>query len=269
MGSLDGEIALVTGAGRGFGRAIATRLAAEGAAVAIMARNKAEIDEVAAGIEADGGKAIAIVGDVTDAADVDRAVTAVERRFGPLSLFVNNAGLGGPYGPMWEVDVERWWAAQAVHIRAPMLFLRRILPGMVERDKGRIIIVSAVASRLVAPHLSAYCTGKIAQTRIVAEAAAELKDKAVKIFAIDPGFVFTDLARETMMAPEARQWLPDMVGRLETMADKPDNDADLGRCAQRCVDLFSGRFDALSGRYMELPDDLDAMVREAEQEKAA
>ena len=263
MGSLSGQVALVTGAGRGFGRAIATRLASEGAAVALMARDQGQLDGVVAEIAAAGGEALAIAGDVTVAADVDRAVSAAEARFGPITQFVNNAGVGGPYGPIWEVDVEAWWAAQAVHIRAPMLFLRRILPGMVARNAGRVIIVSARASHVVAPHLSAYCTGKLAQTRIVAEAAAELADTAIKVFAIDPGFVFTALARETMTAPAARKWLPGMVGRLEEMAGHADGDADLARCAQRCVDLFSGRYDALSGRYMELPDDLDAMTREA------
>jgi NAD(P)-dependent dehydrogenase (short-subunit alcohol dehydrogenase family) len=263
MGSLSGQVALVTGAGRGFGRAIAMRLTSEGAAVALTARDQDQLDGVAAEIAAAGGEAFAITGDVTVAADVDRAVSAAEARFGPITQFVNNAGVGGPYGPIWEVDVEAWWAAQAVHIRAPMLFLRRILPGMVARDAGRGIIVSARASHVVAPHLSAYCTGKLAQTRIVAEAAAELADTAIKVFAIDPGFVFTALARETMTAPAARKWLPGMVGRLEEMAGHADGDADLARCAQRCVDLFSGRYDALSGRYMELPDDLDAMAREA------
>jgi len=263
MAELKGQVALVTGAGRGFGRAIAERFAREGAAVALMSRNQAQLDEVAAAIEADGGRAIAVTGDVTDAADVDRVVSTVEQRLGPVSLFVNNAGVPGPFGPIWEVDVERWWAAQQVHIRAPMLFLRRILPGMVERDQGRIIIVSALASRMVAPHLSAYCTGKIAQNRIVAEAAAELKGKAVKIFAIDPGFVFTELARETMTSPDAQRWLPQMVERLhEREAGGGGGNEDLERCAQRCFDLASGRYDGLSGRYMELPDDLEAMLKE-------
>ena len=258
------EVALVTGAGRGFGAAIAKRLAADGAAVALVARSRDQIGEVQAAIEAAGGRALAIAADVTVPGDVDRAVVEAEAAFGPLTRFVNNAGVGGPYGPIWEVDMDRWWAAQALHIRAPMLFLRRILPGMVERNRGRIIIVSAIASRMVAAHLSAYCTGKIAQNRIVAEAAAELAETAVRIFAIDPGFVFTALASDTMTSPEARKWLPGMVGRLEQMATNPDRDADLERCAERCAALFSGRYDALSGKYMELPDDLDAMVRAVE-----
>jgi NAD(P)-dependent dehydrogenase (short-subunit alcohol dehydrogenase family) len=259
MSSMQGEVALVTGAGRGFGRAIAERFAAEGAKVALMARNVGQLDDVVASIQAAGGEALAIGGDVTQAADVDRAVSAVEEKFGAITAFVNNAGVAGPFGPVWEVDVEGWWAAQAVHIRAPMLFLRRILPGMVERDRGRIVVVSAKAARIVAPYMSAYCTGKIAQNRIVAEAAAELKDARVKVFAIDPGFVYTQLAADTAGSPEAQKWLPGMMDRLVEKAQDTDR-SDLALCAQRCVDLMSGRYDALSGNYYELSDDLDAAL---------
>lgn len=260
MSALAGEIAIVTGAGRGFGRAIAERLASEGAAVALIARNKAQLDEAVAGIRQAGGEAIALCADVTDPADVDRAVSQAEAHLGVPTILINNAGVPGPIGPIWELDMDAWWAAQQVHIRAPMLFLRRLLPGMVERDRGRIVIVSAIAARKVAPYLSAYCTGKIAQNRIVEEAAAELADTDVKIFAIDPGFVFTSLARDTMNAPEAQKWLPGMVARLKDVSDGAETAAGLARCAQRCLDLVSGRYDSLSGRYLEIPDDLDAIV---------
>lgn len=264
MSQFTGEVALVTGAGRGFGAAIAMRLASEGAAVAVLSRNRDQLARVVGAIEADGGRALAVEADVTAPADVDRAVGEIEAALGPVTQFVNNAGVPGPFGPLWELDPEEWWAAQTVHIRAPMLFLHRILPGMIAGNRGRAIIVSAIASRMVAAHLSAYCTGKIAQNRLVAEAAAELAGTDVKVFAIDPGFVFTELARTTMTSPEARRWLPGMVGRLEQASANPDNQADLARCAQRCVDLFSGRYDALSGKYMELPDDLDTMVQQVE-----
>jgi len=260
---MSGEVVLVTGGGRGFGEAIARRFASEGAAVAVLSRSRAQLEEVVAKIEADGGRAFAVTADVTSPADVDRAVGEVEAVLGPITLFINNAGVPGPFGPLWEVDVEEWWAAQQVHIRAPMLFLHRILPGMIERKRGRAIIVSAIAARMVAPYLNAYCTGKIAQNRIVAEAAAELKDTGVSVFAIDPGFVFTALANSTMTSPDAQKWLPGMVGRLQQASEKGD-DGDLARCAQRCVDLASGRYDALSGGYFELPDDLDKLVAEKE-----
>src|SRR5690606_15986687 len=106
MKPLDGEIALVTGAGRGFGRAIAETLAREGAAVALLARNAAQLAEVAQAIEAQGGRAVAIAADVTEPADVDRAVAEAEAALGPLTIFINNAGVPGPFGPIWELDMD-------------------------------------------------------------------------------------------------------------------------------------------------------------------
>ena len=261
-GSLRGRVALVTGGGRGFGRAVAERFGEEGASVAVMARSRGELETVAAGIARAGGEAMAVTGDVTSPGEIDAAVSAVEARFGPVSLMVNNAGVPGPFGPVWQVDAEEWWQAQAIHIRAPMLFMQRVIPGMIARGEGRMICVSAIASRLVAANLSAYCTGKIAQNRLVAEAAAELAGTPVAVFAIDPGFVFTKLAQDTMTSEAAREHLPAMVGRLEEAARNPDNQADLARCAQRCLDLASGRYDELTGGYFELPDNLDAKLAE-------
>lgn len=261
-GQLTGQVAVVTGAGRGFGRAIAERFAREGAAVAVTSRTRAELDRVADAIRTAGGRALAIPGDVTEPRDVDRVVSETERKLGPVSLLVSNAGVPGPFGPIWTVDPEAWWRAQQVHIRAPFLYLNRVLRGMAERRAGRIIIVSALASRVVAPYLSAYCTGKIAQTRITAQAAAETRELGVSVFAIDPGFVFTGIAEETMNSPDAQRWLPGMVERIRARRDSPDRDADLARCSERCLALASGRYDALSGRYMELDDDIDAMLRE-------
>ncbi|HXS26213.1 MAG TPA: SDR family oxidoreductase [Steroidobacteraceae bacterium] len=261
-GRLTGQIAVVTGAGRGFGRAIAERFAREGATVTVTSRTRSELEQVAEAIRTVGGRAIAVPGDVTEPRDVDRVIVETERAFGPVSLLVSNAGVPGPFGPIGSLDPEAWWRAQQVHIRAPFLYLNRVLPGMTERRAGRIIIVSALASRVVAPYLSAYCVGKIAQTRITAEAAAETRELGVSVFAIDPGFVFTGIAEETMNSPDAQRWLPGMVERIRARRDSPDRDADLARCTQRCLDLASGHYDALSGRYMELSDDLDTMLRE-------
>jgi NAD(P)-dependent dehydrogenase (short-subunit alcohol dehydrogenase family) len=260
---LSTEIAVVTGAGRGFGKAIAIEFARQGAALTLTSRTRSELDAVAAEIRDAGGRVLAVAGDVTRSDDVARVLDETESAHGPVSLLVSNAGLPGPFGPLWTIDPEAWWAAQAVHIRAPMLYLHRVLPGMVERRRGRIIIVSALASRVVAPYLSAYCVGKIAQTRLTAEAAAEAKEFGVSVFAIDPGFVFTGIAEETMNSPDAQRWLPGMVARIRARKDFPGQDADLARCARRCTELASGRYDVLSGRYMELDDDIEAMRGQA------
>jgi NAD(P)-dependent dehydrogenase (short-subunit alcohol dehydrogenase family) len=264
MGILQGQVALVTGAGRGFGRAIAERLAAEGAAVALLSRSLTQLDEVAQAIRATGGHAIGVRCDVTDPMSTSHAMAKTEELLGPIDLLVNNAGVPGPFGPIWQVDADEWWRAQAVHIRAPMLFMQAVLPGMIARGRGRVVCVSAKAARIVAPYMSAYCTGKIAQNRLVAEAAAELADSPVAVFAIDPGFAFTELARETLEDAAAQKYLAAMMGRLRERKVDPAAEEDLARCAQRVLDLVSGRYDALSGGYFEPGDDLDAKLAEVE-----
>jgi NAD(P)-dependent dehydrogenase (short-subunit alcohol dehydrogenase family) len=116
-GKLAGQTVLVTGAGRGFGKAIALGLAAEGAAVTVTARSKDQLDATVAEVEGSGGRALAVTGDVTNREDVARVVAAAEKKFGPLTILVNNAGVTGPFGPVWVVDPDEWWAAQAVILR--------------------------------------------------------------------------------------------------------------------------------------------------------
>jgi len=263
-GELKDRVAIVTGGGRGFGRAIAQRFAAEGAAVTVTARTESQLQETVGLIEEQGGRALAVSGDVSRREDVDRVVAETVDKFGPVSLLVNNAGVPDPFGPIGEVDPDHWWAAQEIHIRAPFLFISAVLPSMIERRKGRIINVSAVGGRRVAPNLSAYCVGKAAQIRLTELLAAEIEQYGLSVFAIDPGFVITALAEQTMNSPDAQRWLPEMVERLKARKRHGEGEGDLARCQQRCVDLASGRFDALSGKYMELDDDLDDMVLELE-----
>jgi NAD(P)-dependent dehydrogenase (short-subunit alcohol dehydrogenase family) len=258
---LHGQVAIVTGGGRGFGEAIALRLAEEGATVTVTARSRNQLDEVAARIGASGGRALAVPADVRSRADIAEVVARTTGEFGPVSLLVNNAGVPGPFGPVWTVDPEEWLAAQDIHIRAPFLFIAAVLPAMVERHAGRIITVSAMAAQVVAPNLSAYCLGKTAQNRVTELFAAESKDHGVSLFAINPGFVFTALAEETIGSVSAQRWLPDMIDRLIQKQADPNGDRDLARCAQRCVDLASGRYDGLSGQYIDIDDDLAELVR--------
>ena len=261
---LKDRVAIVTGGGRGFGRAIAQRFAEEGAAVTVTARTQEQLDETVSLIEEQGGRALAVSGDVTRPEDVQRVVAATVDKFGPVSLLVNNAGIPDPFGPIGVVDPDHWWAAQEIHIRAPFLYISAVLPDMMKRRQGRIINISAVGGRRVAPNLSAYCVGKAAQIRLTELLAAEVEEYGLSVFAIDPGFVITALAEQTIDSPDAQRWLPEMVARLKARKKNNTGTEDLARCQQRCVDLASGRYDALSGKYMELDDDLEDMVLELE-----
>ena len=260
---LEGQTALVTGGGRGFGKAIAIRLAAEGASVAVTARTQAELDQTVSEIESAGGRCVAVSGDVTCPEDVARIVNKAAGQLGMITLLVNNAGIPGPFAPTWAADPAEWWYAQEVHIRAPFMFIREVLPSMVERRAGRIIVVSAIGSYRVDHSMSAYCLGKTAQNRLVQLTAAEVREFGISAFAIDPGFVITELAEITMRDPGAQRWRPEMIKILKERKADPGSDRDLLRCAERCVALASGRYDALSGNYLELDDDLEAMLRQA------
>jgi NAD(P)-dependent dehydrogenase (short-subunit alcohol dehydrogenase family) len=261
---LAGQVAIITGGGRGFGKAIALRFAAEGAAVTVTARTQAELNQTVKEIKATGGRGLAVRGDVTVPEDVTHVVHAAKERFGPVTLLVNNAGIPGPFAPTWAADPAEWWFAQEVHLRALFMFVREVLPSMIERRSGRIIAVSAMGSHRVDFAMSAYCVGKCAQNRLIQLMAAEVKEFGVNAFAIDPGFVITELAEITMRDPGAKRWKADMIEHLKARKADPNSLLDLDRCAQRCVDLASGRYDALSGSYTELQDNLDEMLRKAQ-----
>ena len=263
MDALGGQVAIVTGAGRGLGRAIAKGLAANGAAVALMARSRDDLDVVAHEIELAGGRSFAAPADVTDRAAVERAVKDAEAALGPITLLISCAGIGSPYGPVGIVDPDEWWNAQAVHLRGPLLLVSALLPGMRERRRGRIVTISAIAGNRVTPNLSAYGMGKNAQIRLVQHIAAEQKEFGISAFAIEPGTAITDLAESTIASPDAQRWLPGMVAALTKMRDEKRDPAPVfARCVEMCVALASGRYDALSGRYLEPWDDFDALLRE-------
>jgi NAD(P)-dependent dehydrogenase (short-subunit alcohol dehydrogenase family) len=265
---LKGQVALVTGGGRGFGKAIAHRFAAEGAAVAITSRTQAELDQAVKEIEAAGGRSFAASGDVTRPEDINRVVSAATARFGPITLLVNNAGIPGPFAPIYAADPGEWWIAQEVHIRAPFLFIKAVLPSMLERRAGRIIVVSAMGSHRLDHSMSAYCLGKCAQNRLVQLLDVEIREFGISVFAVDPGFAITEMAEITMRDPGAQRWKPDMIARLKARKAEPNPLLDLERCAQRCLDLASGRYDELSGSYSELTDNLDEMLRQARAARA-
>ena len=261
-GLLAGATAIVTGGGRGFGQAIALGLAAAGAAVTVTARSKDQLERAVLAIEAAGGRARAVVGDVTNSKDVARVVESAEREFGPTTVLVNNAGVTGPFGPVWTSDPDEWWGAQAVIVRGTLLFMCAVMPGMITRRAGTVINVSALGGQWFAPNLTAYAVAKSSQIRLSEHAAAEAKPHGVSVFAIEPGTVYTDMTEHTITSPDAQRWVPQMVDYLKNVIKRRDPAPGLARCAEMCVQLASGRYAALSGRFLLPQDDFEEMLRQ-------
>ena len=261
-GRLAGEAAIVTGAGRGFGKAIALGLAAEGATVTVMARSKDQLDVVAREFEEAGGRALAAAGDVTKREDVERVVAAAEKKFGPTSVLVNNAGVTGPFGPVWVMDPDAWWKAQEVMVRGTLLFMHAVMPGMVERRKGSVINVASLGGQWFTPNVSCYGIGKMGQIRLSELAAAEAKGTGVCVYVLEPGTVITDMAETTIGAEDAKRWVPQMVEYLKQLKQNGDPAPGLARCAEMCVQLASGRYAALAGRFLIPQDDFDRLALE-------
>ena len=143
-GRLDGQVALVTGGGRGIGRAIGEALAAAGARVALAARSGDELAEAVGAVEAAGGVARGWRLDVTDLGAVAGVVEEAEAALGPVTLLVNNAGTAQEPGPLWEADPGDWWRDLEVHVRGAFNCCRAVLPGLVERRRGRVVNIGSL-----------------------------------------------------------------------------------------------------------------------------
>jgi NAD(P)-dependent dehydrogenase (short-subunit alcohol dehydrogenase family)/uncharacterized protein YndB with AHSA1/START domain len=252
---LNGQVAVVTGGGRGIGRAIAQALAAAGASVAVVARSAHELAETVALIALGGGRARAFPADVTDAKGIRKTFAEIQRSLGPVDLLVNNAGAVGPIGPFWDTDDEEWWRAVEVNLRGPMHCSRAVLPGMIARRRGRIINVASGAGLLPMAYLSAYVTAKTALVRFTENLAAETKPHGISLFVISPGAVRTAMSEYSLFSPEGQRWLPWFRKIFEEGLDVP-----VERPARLVLDLASGKADPLSGRFLSVQDDLDVLL---------
>ena len=255
---IDGQVAVVTGGGRGIGRAISLALAAAGARVAVIARTQEEIAETAKIIEQHAGYAQSFTADVTDATAVSVTMAKIEQSFGPVDLLVNNAALIGPIGPFSETDAVEWWRAMDVNLRGPLLCTRAVLPGMISRRRGRL--VNIVSSAIPIPYFSGYGTSKTALVRFTEVVAAEVKSHGVSMFAFAPGTVRTAMSEYSLNSPQGQRWLPWFRRIFDEGLDLPAE-----RPAQFVVKLASGEADTLSGRFLSAFDDLEALVRSIEE----
>jgi NAD(P)-dependent dehydrogenase (short-subunit alcohol dehydrogenase family) len=240
-GELAGTVALVTGGGRGIGASIARELTGAGARVAVAARTREQVQEVADEV---GGLALEL--DVTDAAAVERAVAETQRELGPIDLLCANAGIGGPDGKPWEVDPADWWRTFEVNVLGVYLCARAVIPGMLERGRGRIVVTGSGAGYLPGASNTAYTSSKAAANRFAETLAKALEDTPLRVFLISPGLVRTEMTEGNF--PDDAAWTPpELAPRLVRV-------------------LASGRADALAGRYIHAEhDDVEDLIRRADE----
>ena len=237
--ALEG-VALVTGGGRGIGASIAHELADAGMRVAVSGRTAEQVEGVAS--EVDG---LALVGDVTRPDDIARWVAETEQTFGPIDLLAANAGIGGPSGATWEIPADAWWHVLEVNVLGVHLCCREVIPGMLERGRGRIVITGSGAAYLPGSRQTAYPTSKAAVCRYGEVLARELEGR-IPVFFFSPGLVRTELT-DASFGDDAPWTPPELAPQLVRV-------------------LASGRADALVGRYLHAEhDDVEDLIRRADE----
>jgi len=227
--------AIVTGASRGIGRAIARRLAAAGADVALWARDANALQEVEREIRATGGRAHVTICDVTDPAAVERAAQIVREAMPPVRIVVNNAG-AVLRKPTAEISDAEWRSVMAVNTDGTFYVTRAFLPDLV-RDGGRIINISSRAGREGTALLAAYCAAKHAIVGLTRALAEELRAAKVSVNAICPGSVDTAMLREGL--PDARpEMTPDDIAATALFLASPPPDGAPDALTGACIDVY-------------------------------
>lgn len=252
--ALAGQVGIVTGAGRGIGKAIALALAREGMAVMLAARTRAQLEETAAEIRAAGGRAAIFSGDLSEAIAATALASATERSLGAPDLLVNNAGTTLAEGSFWNVPPQDWWRVLEVNLRGPMVCSHAVLGGMVARRRGRVVnVASGTGAR---PYqFTAYGVSKAAVFRLTDALARQTRPFGVLVIAIGPGIVQTELSRTL---ERSGHWRPPAEFARPEMA------------AGLVVRIARGDADALSGRFLHAGwklDDVLARASEVEREE--
>ena len=262
---LDGMVALVSGGGRGVGRLLGARLAAAGAAVGLIARSADELAAAAGEINRAGGIAAAAAADVADQRAAAAAVAALRERLGTADILINNAGISGPVGPLWQAPAADWWRAVEVNLGGAFVLAQLALEHMIPAGRGRIINITSHAGVYRWPLLSAYAASKAALVKLTETLAEETRPHGVSVFSVDPGLLPIGLGEAALKAstdgqtPEGRvqRWIRDQLAA--------GRGADPEEAARLILALASGRADRLSGRHLRVTDNLDALLSRIDQ----
>ena len=247
------QVALITGAGRGIGRAIALAYAREGANLALVARTLSELEETARQVEALGGSTYVVTADVSVVDEVEMMVQGTIERFSRLDILVNNAGVPGPVGPLWENDVAYWIRTLEVNVTGVFLCCRAALPKMLTKNRGKIINVYGGRGR----NVSSYGASKVAIADLTETLSQELEGTNIQVNAISPGSIHTQMWEETR---DAAQAIGDSALYEYGVRVTSGGGASIERAAELAVFLASEASGTLSGRVIQASDDFSSLV---------
>jgi NAD(P)-dependent dehydrogenase (short-subunit alcohol dehydrogenase family) len=266
--TLSGVRALITGASQGFGAAVAEQFVREGARVFLCARNGDAVREVAQRLRMLGGGKPDVAAweraDVARAGDVDALVAQALRQLGGIDVLVCNAGVYGPKGAIQDVEWREWVEALEINLYGTILCCRAVLPHMLARRRGKIILLSGGGATKPMPNLSAYATSKAAVVRFGETLAEEVKSAGIDVNAVAPGALNTRLLDEVLEAG------PEKVGEAfyaASVKQKASGGTPLARGAELCAFLASPASNGITGRLIsavwdpwpELPAHLDEL----------
>jgi 3-oxoacyl-[acyl-carrier protein] reductase len=229
METLTGQVALITGGGRGIGAETATLLARQGATVVLVARTQAQLEATATQIRDAGGKAFWFVADVADEGALREAVQGALSINGSIDILVNNAGFIRAFGPIATSDPGEWWHTLEGNLKGMYLTTRLVLPSMLEQGRGQIVNVLSVAGARAFAGLSAYSCAKAAGLMFTRILAKEVRKQGIRVMAILPGAVDTAIWGEGEGIPDREKMIrPETVARLivQMLTTPPDATVD-------------------------------------------
>ena len=246
---LVGKVAIVTGAGRGLGRAIALAMSKEGARMAIISRSADELEEPARQMQ---GESFVFTGDVSKPEDVSRMVRETQERFSSIDILVNNAGIIGPVRFVEDSDDRSWRKTLDVNLNGAFFFAKSVVPLMKEKGGGKIINIVSGLGRMPFPRFCAYSVSKAGLIQLTLSLSEELKDLGIRVNAIDPGVMNTKMQQE--LRSMGVEVLGEAISRHFIEYKKEGHLKDPGEVARLAVFLASSEADHLNGQVGTLND---------------